>query len=49
MNKGNLSAFENDIAPCRAALSETEFATAMEHGCAMTMEQAIKYALENNS
>lgn len=45
-SKGNIAAFENDIAPCRAALSEEEFAEALEQGSAMTMEQAIAYALE---
>jgi predicted ATPase/DNA-binding XRE family transcriptional regulator len=38
--------FENDLAPCRAALSESDFAAAAEEGRAMTMEQAIQYALE---
>jgi tetratricopeptide (TPR) repeat protein len=41
-----VSAFENDLVPCRAALSDTKFAAAMEQGRAMTMEQAIQYALE---
>ncbi|MCI0552631.1 MAG: helix-turn-helix domain-containing protein [Anaerolineae bacterium] len=40
--------FENDLAPCRAALGESEFAEAVEQGRAMTMEQAIAYALENS-
>ena len=40
--------FENDLAPRRAALSETEFGIAMEQGRAMTMEQAIAYALEDH-
>ena len=41
--------FENDLfAPCRAALSETEFEAAVEKGRAMTMEQAIAYALEKS-
>lgn len=39
--------FEKDIGPSRAALSETEYATAMQQGRAMTMEQAIAYALED--
>jgi predicted ATPase/transcriptional regulator with XRE-family HTH domain len=39
--------FEIDIAPCRAALRESEFADAAERGRAMTMEQAVEYALEN--
>lgn len=38
--------FENELAPGRAKLSETEFTTAMEQGRAMTLEQAITYALE---
>jgi tetratricopeptide (TPR) repeat protein len=38
--------FENDLAPCRAALSEAAFTEAVERGHAMTMEQAIEYALE---
>jgi tetratricopeptide (TPR) repeat protein len=41
-----VSAFENDLVPCRAALSDTKFAAAMEQGRAMTMEQAIQYALK---
>jgi predicted ATPase/class 3 adenylate cyclase/DNA-binding XRE family transcriptional regulator len=39
--------FENDLMPCRTALSEAEFEEAMEQGHSMTMEQAIAYALEN--
>jgi tetratricopeptide (TPR) repeat protein len=39
--------FENWIAPCRAALGESAFAEAVEQGQAMTMEQAIAYALGN--
>jgi predicted ATPase/DNA-binding XRE family transcriptional regulator len=39
--------FENDLAPCRAMLSEAAFEEAMELGRAMTMEQAIAYALED--
>ena len=38
--------FENDLAPCRAALGESAFAAAVEQGRLMTMEQAISYALE---
>jgi tetratricopeptide (TPR) repeat protein len=41
------SIFENDLLPCRLALGEVEFAEAVEQGRAMTMEQAITYALEN--
>jgi predicted ATPase/class 3 adenylate cyclase/DNA-binding XRE family transcriptional regulator len=39
--------FEDELAPCRAALGESEFAAAIEQGRAMTMEQAIAYALED--
>jgi predicted ATPase/transcriptional regulator with XRE-family HTH domain len=38
--------FENWLAPCHASLSEAEFKDATEQGRAMTMEQAIAYALE---
>ena len=38
--------FEEYLNPCRAALDEAEFAAAVEDGRAMTMEQAIAYALE---
>ena len=47
-NEREASEFENDLAPCRAALDESEFATAMEQGRAMTMEQAVAYALEES-
>lgn len=40
------SMFEEVLASCRAALGESEFAAALEEGRAMTMEQAIAYALE---
>jgi tetratricopeptide (TPR) repeat protein len=40
--------FQNWLAPCRAALSAAEFANAEEQGRAMTMEQAIEYALEKS-
>jgi predicted ATPase/DNA-binding XRE family transcriptional regulator len=40
--------FEIDIAPCRAALGESAFAEAVQQGRAMTMEQAIAYALEDS-
>ncbi len=39
--------FENDLAPCRAALSQAEFEQAVEQGHLMTMEQAIAYALDD--
>ena len=39
--------FESGLSACRAALSEAEFEEAVEQGRAMTMEQAIAYALEN--
>ena len=38
--------FENHLAPCRAVLSESEYVEAVEQGRAMTMEQAIAYALK---
>ena len=41
------SKFENDLAACRTALSESEFATAMEQGRGLTMEQAIVYAMDD--
>lgn len=40
--------FENELAHCRTLLSEPEFATAVERGRIMTMEQAITYALEDH-
>jgi tetratricopeptide (TPR) repeat protein len=40
--------FEDWLAPCRAGLDELAFAEAVERGHAMTMEQAIEYALEKN-
>jgi predicted ATPase/transcriptional regulator with XRE-family HTH domain len=39
--------FENELAPCRAALGESAFAEAEAQGRAMTMEQAVAYALDN--
>ena len=39
---------EIDIAPCRAALGESEFAAAVEQGRALTIEQAVAYALEES-
>jgi hypothetical protein len=41
------SNFENTMASCRPALTEAEFEAAVEQGRAMSMEQAIAYALEN--
>jgi non-specific serine/threonine protein kinase len=38
---------ETEIEPCRSALGEFAFAEAVELGRAMTMEQAIAYALES--
>lgn len=35
------------LAAYRAALGESKFAAAVEKGRAMTVEQAIAYALEN--
>ena len=40
--------FETVLAHCRAELGEEAFAEAVERGRAMTMEQAIAYALEEN-
>jgi predicted ATPase/DNA-binding XRE family transcriptional regulator len=41
--------FETVLERCRAELGEAAFAEAVQRGRAMTMEQAIKYALENSS
>lgn len=41
--------FENNLASCSAVLSESEFAKAVKQGRAMTMEQAIAYALEGHA
>jgi len=38
---------ERSLSVCRMELGEAEFTTAMEQGRAMTMEQAIAYALED--
>jgi hypothetical protein len=38
--------FEKTMAACRAALGEAAFTDAVERGRAMTMEEAIAYALE---
>ncbi len=46
--EANNPEFENRLAPCRAMLSESEFAEAVERGRAMTMEQAIQFALEES-
>jgi hypothetical protein len=46
--EGDKSVFENDLAACRSALTEAEFEAALEEGRAMTMEQAIAYALESS-
>ncbi len=40
--------FENDIVPCRTVLDESTFEAAMAEGRAMTLEQAIAYALEDS-
>ena len=40
---------QNILAVCRAALDEAEFTAAVGEGRAMTMEQAIEYALEDQS
>ena len=42
------SDFENTMAACRAMLGESAFMEAVEQGRAMTMEQAIAFALEPN-
>ena len=39
---------EKKLAPCRAALGEAAFTRTVEAGRAMTMEQAIAYALEDS-
>ena len=41
--------FMKDLAPTRAVLGESAFAAAVEQGRAMTIEQAIEYALEDQS
>jgi hypothetical protein len=41
--------FEASLAACRAALGEEAFAKAEEEGRLMMMEQAIAYALEDQS
>jgi len=43
--EGDELILENDLAPCRAALAAAAFAEAVELGRALTMEQAIAYAL----
>ena len=40
--------FDDKLATCRVALDESEFTVAVEQGRAMTIEQAIAYALENS-
>lgn len=40
--------FETVLGRCRAELGETAFEEAVERGRAMTVEQAIAYALEEN-
>ena len=39
---------DEDLTPCRLALSETEFESATEEGRAMTMAQAIAHALRDS-
>jgi non-specific serine/threonine protein kinase len=46
--QGNDRNLEKRLASCRAALSEAAFTEAVEGGSAMTMEQAIEYALESS-
>jgi len=47
-NHEDESVFEKVLEDCRAELRELEFAIAVEQGRAMTMEQAITYALEES-
>jgi hypothetical protein len=44
--KGNNPHWEKRLASCREALGESAFAEAQAQGRAMTMEQAIEYALK---
>ena len=46
--KGMSLILENDLAACRATLGEEQFEASAEQGRAMTMEQAIEYALEKS-
>jgi predicted ATPase/transcriptional regulator with XRE-family HTH domain len=46
-SQGLNSEFETDLTPFRAALGESAFQEAMEKGRAMSMEQAIAYALDD--
>jgi non-specific serine/threonine protein kinase len=46
-HKGDDPNLEKRLASCRVALGESAFREAMENGRAMTMEQAIVYALED--
>jgi non-specific serine/threonine protein kinase len=41
--------FEKELATCQAVLNATEFAKAVEQGRAMTVDQAIEYALQVES
>jgi len=47
-NHEDESVFEKVLEDCRAELRELEFAIAVEQGRAMTIEQAITYALEES-
>lgn len=47
--QGDEASLEKKLVSCRAALDESTFAHSMERGHAMTMEQAIEYALSNDS
>jgi DNA-binding NarL/FixJ family response regulator len=42
---GSLSDYEGDLAAARAGLDEQSFAAAWSEGRAMTLEQAVEYAL----
>jgi len=47
LNDKDRRAYEDDVRAVRAQLDETTFNTAWAEGQAMTLEQAIEYALEN--
>jgi hypothetical protein len=42
----NDTEFQSNLAACHTALRESAFVEAVEQGRAMSVEQAIKYALE---
>jgi hypothetical protein len=45
---GDLADYEQDIAEARAAIGEEAFAAAWEQGRAMSLEQVVAYALEED-